>query len=99
MNSDYGFARSRLFGKKDTLQIPSNVTRISRCFKRRCADGTLQIISYESGVGSGSNALDSITGGAFGAGLGEVSFFCESLMRASLGFAGTSRRTKLVCAF
>lgn len=88
MNSDYGFARSRLFGKKGTLQIPSNVTRISRCFKRRCADGTLQIISYESGVGSGSNALDSITGGAFGAGLGEVSFFgfvlfCESLMRAS----------------
>ncbi|KAG6189874.1 hypothetical protein E4U36_004229 [Claviceps purpurea] len=71
MNSDYGFARSRLFGKKGTLQIPSNVTRISRCFKRRCADGTLQIISYESGVGSGSNALDSITGGAFGAGLGE----------------------------
>jgi len=73
MNSDYGFVRSHLFGKKGTLQIPSNVTRIARCFKRRCADGTLQIISYESGVGTGSNSLDSITGGAFGVGLTEVS--------------------------
>ncbi|KAG5916264.1 hypothetical protein E4U42_007732 [Claviceps africana] len=71
MNSDYGFVRSHLFGRKGTLQVPSNVTRISRCFKRRCADGTLQIISYESGVGSGSNAFASITGGAFGAGLTE----------------------------
>lgn len=73
MNRDYGFARSHLFGKRGTLQVPSNVTRISRCFKRRCTDGTLQIISYESGVGSGGNSIDSITGGAFGAGLTEVS--------------------------
>lgn len=72
MNSDYGFSKSSPFSKKGTLQVPSNVTRISRCFKRRCADGTLQIISYESGVGSGSNTLDSITGGAFGTGLAEV---------------------------
>ncbi|KAG5999701.1 hypothetical protein E4U21_006427 [Claviceps maximensis] len=71
MNSDHGFVRSHLFGKRGTLQVPSNVTRISRCFKRRCTDGTLQIISYESGVGSGGNSFDSITGGAFGAGLTE----------------------------
>ncbi|KAG5974966.1 hypothetical protein E4U55_007930 [Claviceps digitariae] len=71
MNSDYGFVKTHLFGRKGTLQVPSNVTRISRCFKRRCADGTLQIISYESGVGSGGNSFDSITGGAFGAGLTE----------------------------
>lgn len=73
MNSDYGFVKSGPFGDKGTLQVPSNVTRISRCFKRRCADGTLQIISYQSGVGTGSNLLDNITGGAFGIGLAEVS--------------------------
>lgn len=81
MNSDYGFAKSGLFSKKGTLQVPSNVTRISRCFKRRCADGTLQIISYESGVGSGSNTLDSITGGAFGAGLAEVGDLSRSKLQ------------------
>ncbi|QPH01596.1 hypothetical protein C2857_005799 [Epichloe festucae Fl1] len=85
MNSDYGFVKSRLFGKKGTLQVPSNVTRISRCFKRRCADGVLQIISYESGVGSGSNTLDSITGGAFGVGLAErvrevYAYLCANYM-------------------
>ncbi|TWU73700.1 hypothetical protein ED733_004895 [Metarhizium rileyi] len=85
MNSDYGFTKSRLFSKKGTLQVPSNVTRISRCFKRRCADGTLQIISYESGVGSGSNTLDSITGGVFGTGLAErvrevYAYLCANYM-------------------
>ncbi|PNY27913.1 Uncharacterized protein TCAP_02182 [Tolypocladium capitatum] len=71
MNSDYGFVKSGLLGRKGALQVPSNVTRISRCFKRKCRDGTLQIINYESGVGSGSNVLDSLTGGAFGLGLAE----------------------------
>ncbi|KAM3467475.1 hypothetical protein NHJ6243_000096 [Beauveria neobassiana] len=52
-----------------TVQVASNVTRISRCFKRRCSDGTLQIINYESGVGTGSNTIDTLTGGAFGLGL------------------------------
>ncbi|KID90967.1 peptidoglycan binding domain containing protein [Metarhizium guizhouense ARSEF 977] len=85
MNSDYGFSKSSPFSKKGTLQVPSNVTRISRCFKRRCADGTLQIISYESGVGSGSNTLDSITGGAFGTGLAErvrevYAYLCANYM-------------------
>ncbi|CAI4211490.1 unnamed protein product [Parascedosporium putredinis] len=57
-----------------TAQIPIgplNVTRISRSFKRLCDDGVMQIINYESGVGTGSNLLDSVTGGAFGVGLSE----------------------------
>jgi uncharacterized protein (DUF2235 family) len=77
MNSDDGYNQpswwESWWGKQGHLQVPSNVTRISRCFKRRCDDGKLQIISYESGVGTGSNTLDSITGGAFGLGLSEVS--------------------------
>lgn len=72
MNSDNGYEKTGLLKTQGILQIPSNVTRISRCFKRRCSDGKLQIISYESGVGTGSNTLDSITGGAFGLGLSEV---------------------------
>lgn len=72
MNSDNGYEKPGLFSTKGTLQIPSNVTRISRCFKRRCSDGMLQIISYESGVGTGSNTIDAVTGGAFGLGLSEV---------------------------
>lgn len=65
-------------GAKDKLQVPSNVTRISRCFKRRCTDGTLQIIAYESGVGTsttGVNVLDKVSavaGGTFGLGVSEV---------------------------
>lgn len=72
MNSDNGYVGPTLEHPQGMLQVPSNVTRISRCFKRRCNDGTLQIISYESGVGTGSNALDTLTGGAFGLGLSEV---------------------------
>ncbi|KAK4069901.1 uncharacterized protein Triagg1_6696 [Trichoderma aggressivum f. europaeum] len=71
MNSDNGYVEPTLEHPQGTLQVPSNVTRISRCFKRRCDDGTLQIISYESGVGTGSNAIDTLTGGAFGLGLSE----------------------------
>ncbi|KND94731.1 hypothetical protein TOPH_00591 [Tolypocladium ophioglossoides CBS 100239] len=71
MNSDYGFVKPGLLNGKGGLQVPSNVTRISRCFKRKCNDGTLQIINYESGVGSGNNVLDNVTGGAFGVGLAE----------------------------
>lgn len=74
MNSDNGYEEPGWFESKGTLQVPSNVTRISRCFKRRCSDGKLQVISYESGVGTGSNGVDSLMGGAFGLGLSEVSF-------------------------
>jgi uncharacterized protein (DUF2235 family) len=72
MDSDNGYVKKGFFNAKGTLQVPSNVTRISRLFKRRCSDGRPQIISYESGVGTGSNIVDSITGGAFGLGLSEV---------------------------
>lgn len=72
MDSDNGYEEPGLLRKEGSLQIPSNVTRISRCFEKRCSDGKLQVVNYESGVGTGSNVLDSITGGAFGQGLAEV---------------------------
>ncbi|KAI0976077.1 hypothetical protein F4678DRAFT_456402 [Xylaria arbuscula] len=65
-NSDNGYAKS-----KSNLQVPSNVTRISRCFKRTCQDGTFQIIYYQSGVGSRSGIIDRLFGGAFGTGISE----------------------------
>ncbi|KAF4979649.1 hypothetical protein FZEAL_4206 [Fusarium zealandicum] len=85
MNSDNGYEEPGLLGGEGTLQVPSNVTRISRCFKKRCSDGKIQIINYESGVGTGSNMLDSITGGAFGLGLVErmretYSYLCANYM-------------------
>ncbi|KAK7422410.1 hypothetical protein QQX98_001689 [Neonectria punicea] len=85
MDSDNGYEEPGFLKSEGTLQVPSNVTRISRCFKRRCSDGKLQIISYESGVGTGSNTLDSITGGAFGLGLSErvretYSYLCANYM-------------------
>ncbi|KAI9166767.1 hypothetical protein HJFPF1_02881 [Paramyrothecium foliicola] len=83
MDSDNGYVKKSFFDTKGTLQVPSNVTRISRIFKRRCSDGRAQIISYESGVGTGSNIIDSVTGGAFGLGLTErvresYSFLCAN---------------------
>lgn len=47
---------------------PSNVTRISRVFRRTCSDGAHQVINYFPGVGT-ANAIDRFTGGAFGMGL------------------------------
>ncbi|KAL6908743.1 hypothetical protein GGI43DRAFT_393525 [Trichoderma evansii] len=85
MNSDNGYNEPTLEHPQPTLQVPSNVTRISRCFKRRCVDGTLQVMAYESGVGTGSNAIDTFTGGAFGLGLSErvrdaYSYLCVNHM-------------------
>ncbi|KAI5465661.1 hypothetical protein BGZ63DRAFT_348553 [Mariannaea sp. PMI_226] len=85
MDSDNGYQKKGILNSEGTLQVPSNVTRISRCFKRRCSDGKLQIIDYQSGVGTGSNTLDSITGGAFGLGLSErmretYSYLCANYM-------------------
>ncbi|KAF5664778.1 hypothetical protein FCIRC_10728 [Fusarium circinatum] len=85
MDSDNGYEETGLLRKEGSLQIPSNVTRISRCFEKRCSDGKLQVVNYESGVGTGSNVLDSITGGAFGMGLAErmretYSFLCSNYM-------------------
>lgn len=81
MNSDTGYEKPSIINPKGKIQIPSNVTRISRSFKRRCADGTVQIIEYQSGVGTGSTMADILTGGAFGYGIAEVrapsSFCCD----------------------
>ncbi|KAI1434415.1 hypothetical protein GGR50DRAFT_704354 [Xylaria sp. CBS 124048] len=67
-NSDNGHSTKN---KAVRLQTPSNVTRISRCFRRKCSDGTFQIIYYQSGVGSKSGVLDRLFGGAFGTGISE----------------------------
>jgi hypothetical protein len=63
MNSDKGY-------EKGKPQNPSNVTRLARSFKRGCTDGSVQVINYQSGVGTGSS--DAVSGGAFGSGIAEV---------------------------
>ncbi|KAM0278078.1 hypothetical protein ACHAQH_005369 [Verticillium albo-atrum] len=68
-NSDDGYQKPLLGKKKGALQVPSNVTRISRCFKRTCDDGRIQIVNYQSGIGTGSNTVDTLIGGAFGSGI------------------------------
>ncbi|KAI1393684.1 uncharacterized protein F4822DRAFT_424147 [Hypoxylon trugodes] len=70
-NSDNGYVKPTASNPIPTLQIPSNVTRISRAFKRNCSDETFQIIYYHSGVGSGSDFFNRIMGGAFGIGIAE----------------------------
>lgn len=70
--SDNGHFKSSQSKHIYSLQIPSNVTRISRCFRRTCSDGTFQIIYYQSGVGSRSGVIDRLFGGAFGVGISEV---------------------------
>lgn len=52
-------------------KAPSNVTRISRMFSLVCDDGAVQVINYQSGVGTGSNTADMLLGGAFGLGVAE----------------------------
>ncbi|KAI2639746.1 hypothetical protein GGS26DRAFT_601344 [Hypomontagnella submonticulosa] len=70
-NSDNGYVKPTSSKPIPTLQIPSNVTRISRAFKRNCSDGTFQIVYYHSGVGTGPGAIVKILGGAFGIGIAE----------------------------
>lgn len=65
MNSDKGFEKGR-------PQPPSNVTRLARSFRRGCSDGMVQIVNYQSGVGTGSTMADTFSGGAFGNGVAEV---------------------------
>ncbi|KAF3769840.1 hypothetical protein M406DRAFT_246745 [Cryphonectria parasitica EP155] len=76
MNSDKGFEKGR-------PQPPSNVTRLARSFNRNCSDGSVQVIYYQSGVGTGSTMADAFTGGAFGTGVAEnmresYSFICAN---------------------
>ncbi|KAI0602991.1 hypothetical protein F4775DRAFT_587524 [Biscogniauxia sp. FL1348] len=70
-NADNGYIKPTSSDPVPKLQIPSNVTRISRCFKRRCSEGTFQIVYYQSGVGSRAGIIDRILGGAFGLGISE----------------------------
>ncbi|KAI1417545.1 hypothetical protein F5Y13DRAFT_184885 [Hypoxylon sp. FL1857] len=70
-NSDNGYVKPTASNPIPTLQIPSNVTLISRAFKRNCSDGTFQIVYYQSGVGSRAGIVDRILGGAFGIGIAE----------------------------
>ncbi|KAH8879413.1 hypothetical protein GQ53DRAFT_672154 [Thozetella sp. PMI_491] len=83
MNSDTGYERPTLFHPVGKVQTPSNVTRIARSLRRQCSDGTVQIIEYQSGVGSGGSLTDVLTGGAFGRGVAEnirvaYSFLCAN---------------------
>lgn len=42
---------------------------MARCLKRKCNDGTPQVILYDPGVGSSASKVDQWFGGAFGMGL------------------------------
>ena len=55
LNSDSG-------SLKGALEIPSNVTRLTRCIKPMSSDGIPQIVYYDHGVGSGSNILSRLAG-------------------------------------
>lgn len=47
---------------------PSNVVKMARAIAPQAADGTVQVVFYDQGVGTGWG-LDRLTGGAFGQGL------------------------------
>ena len=72
-NSDDGFQKPTLipYVPTGTLQVPSNVTRITRALRKTSNDGRHQIIYYHSGVGTGSSVIDTITGGLLGSGISE----------------------------
>src|SRR5271163_1603848 len=69
LNSDNGFSKPTLvpYVPTGTLQVPSNITRISRALEKIGRDGKPQIISYHSGVGSTTGST--ITGGLLGTGI------------------------------
>ncbi|KAH7360619.1 hypothetical protein BKA65DRAFT_189578 [Rhexocercosporidium sp. MPI-PUGE-AT-0058] len=73
MDSDDGFKKPTLIPYQPTgvLQVPSNVTRISRALRRTGREGVPQIIFYHSGVGTGSSKVDMLTGGLLGIGISE----------------------------
>ncbi|HYI41990.1 MAG TPA: DUF2235 domain-containing protein [Allosphingosinicella sp.] len=52
---------------KLAVDTPTNVVLTAASIEREARDGTVQIIHYDEGVGTG--ALDKVTGGVFGAGL------------------------------
>ncbi|CCX15030.1 Similar to Uncharacterized protein YEL023C; acc. no. P39992 [Pyronema omphalodes CBS 100304] len=52
------------------IEDPTNITRIVRALKSQAADGTHQIVYYQSGVGTGGT-VDRLVGGGTGQGLSE----------------------------
>lgn len=63
LNSDSG-------NLQGSLNIPSNVTRISRCIKPISQDGIPQVVYYHAGVGAGGGVTNKLAG-ISGEGLGE----------------------------
>lgn len=53
---------------KDNLNVPSNVTRLSRAIKPQSSDGVQQIVYYHRGVGSAAGLVDRVYGGITGEG-------------------------------
>ncbi|KAF2424255.1 hypothetical protein EJ08DRAFT_652495 [Tothia fuscella] len=72
LNSDHGTTKGDNLTepKNPVLQAPSNVTRISRCIKRKDDNGNDQITYYQSGIGT-HDVVDKVIGGATGLGLSE----------------------------
>ncbi|KAF2718853.1 hypothetical protein K431DRAFT_229884 [Polychaeton citri CBS 116435] len=57
---------------KNSLAIPSNVTRLSRAVKAHSRDGIPQVVYYHFGVGASGGIVDKIYGGISGDGLAEI---------------------------
>lgn len=55
--------------KTSTDANVSNIEKIARAIRTTTEDGTVQLVHYCSGVGTGATLTDRIIGGAFGAGL------------------------------
>ncbi|KAL9096773.1 MAG: hypothetical protein Q9165_001261 [Trypethelium subeluteriae] len=53
------------------LNIPSNITRLTRAVKTTSSDGIPQVVYYHFGVGSQGGVVDRVVGGATGQGLSE----------------------------
>jgi len=70
---DTGYTKPTIFDPIGKLQTPSNVTRLSRSLRHICTDGTMQVIEYHSGVGTGDTWSEVVSGGAFGLGISEGS--------------------------
>lgn len=64
LNSDSG-------SLKESVAIPSNITRLSRAIKSQSSDGIPQVVSYHWGIGAGGGIFDRLSG-ATGNGLSEI---------------------------
>jgi uncharacterized protein (DUF2235 family) len=54
--------------EKEDVPCPTNVVKLAYRIAKRAPDGTIQIVYYDQGVGTG-NAVDRLSGGALGDGL------------------------------